>query len=77
MAALYDHIRQAPVVRREVSVAAGDIGAIFSSAARVLAAEYKRPFQSHASMGPACTLVDARADTATLWTGLQKLHFAR
>jgi nicotinate dehydrogenase subunit B len=32
---------------------------------------------SHASMGPACAIVDARADGATLWTGSQKRHFAR
>jgi hypothetical protein len=28
-------------------------------------------------MGPACAIVDARADGATLWTGSQKPHFAR
>ena len=28
-------------------------------------------------MGPACAVVDARADGATLWTGSQKPHFAR
>jgi nicotinate dehydrogenase subunit B len=27
-------------------------------------------------MGPACAVVDARADGATLWTGSQKPHFA-
>jgi hypothetical protein len=42
-----------------------------------LGPEYERPFQSHASMGPACAVVDARADGATLWTGSQKPHFAR
>jgi nicotinate dehydrogenase subunit B len=45
--------------------------------ARVVEAEYEGPFQSHASMGPACAVVDARADGATLWTGSQKPHFAR
>jgi hypothetical protein len=42
-----------------------------------LEAEYEWPFQSHASMGPACAVVDAREDGATLWTGSQKPHFAR
>jgi nicotinate dehydrogenase subunit B len=37
----------------------------------VVEAEYEWPFQSHASMGPACAVVDARADGATLWTGSQ------
>ena len=76
-AALYDHIRQAPVVKREVPVATGEIDPAFAGAARVVEAEYEWPFQSHASMGPACAVVDARADGATLWTGSQKPHFAR
>jgi CO/xanthine dehydrogenase Mo-binding subunit len=75
--ALYDHIRQAPVVKREVPVAAGEIDQAFAGAARIVEAEYEWPFQSHASMGPACAVVDARADGATLWTGSQKPHFAR
>ncbi|HEY1430461.1 MAG TPA: molybdopterin cofactor-binding domain-containing protein [Stellaceae bacterium] len=75
--ALYQHIRQASVVKREVPVMTGEIDPVFSSAARIVEAEYEWPFQSHASMGPACAVVDARADGATLWTGSQKPHFAR
>ena len=77
MAALYDHIRQASVVKREVQVATGEIDPAFANAARIVEAEYEWPFQSHASMGPACAVVDAQADRATLWTGSQKPHFAR
>jgi nicotinate dehydrogenase subunit B len=77
MAALYDHIRQASVVKREVQVATGEIDPAFANAARIVEAEYEWPFQSHASMGPACAVVDAQADGATLWTGSQKPHFAR
>src|SRR5262249_10240590 len=40
-------------------------------------AEYEWPFQSHASMGPACALADVNAGGATVWTGSQKPHFAR
>src|ERR1700730_10439548 len=76
-AALYQHIRQAPVVKREVPLATGEIDPAFAGAARVVEAEYEWPFQSHASMGPACAVVDAREDGATLWTGSQKPHFAR
>jgi CO/xanthine dehydrogenase Mo-binding subunit len=75
--ALYEHIRQAPVVKREVPVSVGEIDPVFASAAQVVEAEYEWPFQSHASMGPACAVVDARADGATLWTGSQKPHYAR
>ena len=49
----------------------------FAGAARVVEAEHERPFQSHAGMGPAGAVVDARAGAATLWTGSQKEHSAR
>jgi len=60
-----------------VPVTTGEIDPAFAGAARVVEAEYEWPFQSHASMGPACAVVDARPDAATLWTGSQKPHFAR
>jgi len=77
MAKLHDHIRSAPVVKTEEAAIKGNVNEAFKSAARVVEAEYEWPFQSHASMGPGCAIVDARADGATLWTGSQKVHFAR
>src|SRR5271155_936275 len=59
--ALYDHIRNAPVRKRAVEgKQAGDVDAAFKTAARVIEAEYEWPFQSHASMGPACALVEIK-----------------
>ena len=74
---IYDHIRSAPTVKREDSPKKGDVAAAFKNAARVVEVEYEWPFQSHASMGPGCAIVDAKPDRATLWTGTQKPHFAR
>lgn len=74
---VHDHIRSAPTVKREEPVKKGDVAAAFKNAARVVEAEYEWPFQSHASMGPGCAIVDAKADRATLWTGAQKPHYAR
>ena len=91
-AALYDHIRKAPVRKRELVAMAEGLGAAegvvdrkeignvdeaFRNAARVIEAEYQWPFQSHASMGPACAVVEAKDGEATLWTGSAKPHFAR
>jgi nicotinate dehydrogenase subunit B len=76
-AKVHDHIRSAPVIKTDKSEATGDTVAAFRNAARVVEAEYEWPFQSHASMGPACAVVDARPDGATLWTGTQKPHHAR
>ena len=76
-AKLHEHIRKAPVVKREEPTRRGDLDAAFKGAARIVEAEYEWPLQSHASMGPACAIVDAQADRATLWTGSQKPHFTR
>jgi CO/xanthine dehydrogenase Mo-binding subunit len=77
MEKLHDHIRQATVTGRQVPVNKGDVDGALKAAQRVVEAEYEWPFQSHASMGPACAVADVRADQATVWTGSQKPHFAR
>ena len=59
---LHDHIRKAPVVKREEAVSKGDLQAAFKSAARVIEAQYEWPLQSHASMGPACAIADVRVE---------------
>lgn len=75
---LHDWLRAAKVERREEALREGDPDAAFATpGARVISAEYEWPMQSHASMGPACAVVDARNDRATVWTGSQKPHSAR
>ncbi len=76
-AALYDHIRQAPVRKREENKPVGNVDDAFKSAARVIAAEYEWPFQSHARMGPGCALVEIKDGKVTCWTGTQKAHFVQ
>jgi len=74
---LFDHIRAAKVVQRDEEAQKGDLAKAFSGEVRVVEAEFEWPFQSHASMGPACALVDATPGNARLWTGSQKPHHAR
>jgi nicotinate dehydrogenase subunit B len=76
-AALYDHIRRAPVRKREVGKESGNVDEAFKNAARVIEAEYEWPFQSHAPMGPACALVEIKDGNVTCWTGSQKPHFVQ
>jgi nicotinate dehydrogenase subunit B len=76
-ASLHDFIRKASVRKRAVEVQNGDVDAAFKSAARVIEAEYEWPFQSHASMGPACSLVEIRDGNVTCWSGTQKSHFVQ
>jgi nicotinate dehydrogenase subunit B len=75
--ALYDHIRRAPVTTRKVEVENGTVETALAVAARRVEAEYEWPFQSHASMGPACAIADVRNGQVTVWTGSQKPHFVR
>jgi len=78
MDALHEHIRAAKAVKREEPVKQGDVeAALKASGVRVIEAEYEWPFQSHASMGPACALADVKADRCTVWTGSQKPHYTR
>ena len=77
-AALYDHIRNAPVRKRaEEGKPTGNVEEAFKTAARVIEAEYEWPFQSHAAMGPACATVEIKDGFVTCWTGSQKPHFVR
>jgi hypothetical protein len=65
-AALYDHMRAVtPIVRKEPAKQ-GDADTAFVGAAKIVEAEYKWPFQSHASLGPGCVVVDARPDSTTV-----------
>jgi nicotinate dehydrogenase subunit B len=74
---LYDHLRSAPVVKREEPVKRGDVSSAFTRAAKLIEAQYEWPMQSHASMGPACALADVKGDRCTVWTGSQKPHYVQ
>jgi nicotinate dehydrogenase subunit B len=76
-ATLYDHIRKAPVRKAQIDQQNGNVDEAFKTAARVIEAEYEWPFQSHASMGPACALVEIKDGQATVWSGTQKSHFVQ
>jgi nicotinate dehydrogenase subunit B len=78
---IYNHIRKAPTVQRggagEFLKAPEKVDEAFKGAAKIIEATYEWPFQSHASMGPACAVVDYQPNgISTLWTGSQKPHFA-
>ena len=74
---LYDHIRKASVRKRSVDKENGNVDDAFKNAAKVIEAEYEWPFQSHASMGPACALVEIKDGQVTCWSGTQKSHFVQ
>jgi CO/xanthine dehydrogenase Mo-binding subunit len=73
---LYDHIRKAKVTKQQQKPE-GDLEGAFKSAAKTISVEYEWPFQSHASMGPACAVADVKADQALVFTGSQKSHYTQ
>ena len=85
MSDLFDYIRRTPHVEENagrgfqgsIPDAEAEVEKVLEGAARVVEAEYEYPFQSHACMGPACAVVDAKPDQATVWTGSQKSHMTR
>jgi nicotinate dehydrogenase subunit B len=76
-AALYEAIEAATPVAQGGPAPVGDTEAALARASQVVSATYHWPFQSHASMGPACALADVQTDHATIWTGDQKPHYIR
>src|SRR5258708_6435987 len=62
---LYGHVRSSAVERDEDVAMQGDAVAALASADRVIAASYRWPIQSHASMGPSCGVADVKDDEAT------------
>ncbi|MBV9557547.1 MAG: xanthine dehydrogenase family protein molybdopterin-binding subunit [Pseudolabrys sp.] len=76
-AQLYDHIRKSPVRKQMIETNTGNVDEAFKTAAKVIEAEYEWPFQSHASMGPACALVEIKDGKVTCWSGTQKSHFVQ
>ena len=74
---IYEHIRKAPVTKRNQEVNVGDVDAAFAGAAKIVEATYEWPFHSHAPMAPACGIADVRDGGATVWTGSQKPHHCR
>ena len=69
---LYDELRKRKPRMTKSEDVHGDVDAALASAARRFEARYEYPFQSHASMGPACAVADVRDGGAVAWFGGQK-----
>jgi len=76
-AQLYDYLRTTPALEHKDEFVKGDVATSLSGAAKTVSATYEWPFQSHASMGGACSVADVRPDGVSFWTGTQKPHYAQ
>ena len=70
-------IRDGAVERDQDLVSRGDPKAALSTATKQFSATYEWPLQSHASLGPSCSVADVRADGTTVWTSTQGTHGLR
>ncbi|MEO5677910.1 MAG: molybdopterin cofactor-binding domain-containing protein [Usitatibacter sp.] len=69
---LYRHLRvQKPKATKRAGDK-GDVDAALALGGRIVEAHYEYPFQSHASMGPACAIADVRDGGAIVWFSGQK-----
>lgn len=72
---VFDYLRTSPPTAAEnKGVAAARSAAVLQGAPRRISASYEWPFQSHASLGPACAVANVTRTRATVWTGSQKPH---
>jgi len=71
---LADTLRADPGITEQSLVTKGAPVAPQPQNAKMLAASYFWPMQSHASLGPSCAVADVRADAATIWTASQGIH---
>ncbi len=70
-------MRTGPFIGDDAVVKKGDAGAALAGAKERLSATYYWPMQSHASMGPSCSVADVKDGSATVWSASQGPHRLR
>jgi nicotinate dehydrogenase subunit B len=70
---LYETLIKTPATDRVVTDAA-DVAAAIAGAAKMVKAQYRWPFQMHASIGASCAVADVRRDAATIYSSTQGAH---
>ena len=75
---VYAAMRATEVVRDESLAKNGDAQAAMNApGVRHFSATYEWPAQSHASLGPSCSVADFRPDGLTVWSASQSTHGLR
>jgi len=70
--------RDGAIDRDQSVVNKGDVRGALQGASKMLSASYFWPMQSHASLGPSCSVADVKADgTTTVWSASQGTHGLR
>jgi CO/xanthine dehydrogenase Mo-binding subunit len=78
---LYTYMTQQPS-RNSLSVNSGDVDQVMASAARIMTAQYRYPYQMHGALASSCAVVDVRGGTgdkatAKAWSATQGVYNMR
>ncbi len=78
---LYTYMTQQPS-RNTLSVNSGDVDQVMASAAKVMTAQYRYPYQMHGSLASSCAVVDVRGNTGDkatvkVWSSTQGVYNIR
>jgi CO/xanthine dehydrogenase Mo-binding subunit len=73
-ATVFDHWRSRPVAKQEVTQKVGDAEAALATAPRRVMARYDFAVQTHASLGPSCSVADFKDGQLTVWSASQATH---
>jgi nicotinate dehydrogenase subunit B len=73
----YEYLRNQTPVRDTFIVNSKDVDARLSSAATVVKATYRHPYNMHGSIGTSCAVADVQGDKATIWSPTQSVYPTR
>ncbi|AQU83971.1 MULTISPECIES: xanthine dehydrogenase family protein molybdopterin-binding subunit [unclassified Halomonas] len=63
--------------KQRILLEEGDLDSALAAADQPLSRHYVWPFQLHGSIGPSCSVADAKQDALHLWSGTQNPHSLR
>ena len=73
-ATVFDHWRARPLAKQEVTQKVGDAEAALAGAPRRVKARYDFAVQTHASLGPSCSVARVSDGQLTVWSASQATH---
>lgn len=76
-AKLWEHVRNTPVVKDDVTSDVGDVDAVFGQEGKQISATYDFALNTHGSIGPSCAIADFAGGKLVSWSSSQATHRLR
>jgi nicotinate dehydrogenase subunit B len=74
---LYQHMDATPTTKDSVTTQAGDVAQGFTQAAKIISQTYHGAYQTHAVIGPSCSVADVQPTSATVFVNSQNVYSTR